>query len=130
MHVRHLARAMPTIDVVGYNPSVVPGTEIARDRNWMQRLGWKYVMPLLLPILPGTRSLRQSVTDLLWLLTEADTQSMSGKYVDGRQIRPGSLESWDPAKIAWSVEVAKWLINERLYKKRGQQTTISELPLC
>src|SRR5262245_10829739 len=114
MHVRHLARAMPTIDVVGYNPGVVPGTEIARDRNWMQRLGWKYVMPLLSPILPGTRSLRQSATDLLWLLTEADTQSMSGTYVDGRQMRHGSLESWDRAKIARSVEVAKLLINERL----------------
>jgi NAD(P)-dependent dehydrogenase (short-subunit alcohol dehydrogenase family) len=127
MHVRHMARAMPTIGVVAYNPSVVPGTDIARDRNWMQRLGWKYVMPLLSPILPGTRSLKRSATDLLWLLTEADTQSMSGTYVDGRQIRPGSLESRDNAKISRSVEVARWLINERLYAKRQQQRTISEL---
>jgi NAD(P)-dependent dehydrogenase (short-subunit alcohol dehydrogenase family) len=114
MHVRHLARALPTIDVVAYNPSVVPGTEIARDRNWMQRLGWKYIMPLVCPVLPGTRSLERSSGDLLWLLTDADTQSMSGKYVDGRQIRPGSPESRDPAKIERSVEVAKRMINERL----------------
>ncbi len=84
-------------------------------------------MPLLSPILPGTRSLKRSATDLLWLLTEADTQSMSGKYVDGRQVRPGSLESRDNAKIGRTVEVAKWLINERLYNKREQQRTISEL---
>jgi NAD(P)-dependent dehydrogenase (short-subunit alcohol dehydrogenase family) len=125
MHVRHMAHVMPTISVVAYNPGVVPGTEIARDRNWMQRLGWKYVMPLLSPILPGTRSLNRSATDLLWLLTEADTQSMSGKYVDGRQVRPGSLESRDRAKIARSVEVAKWLINERLYNKLSAPTSFS-----
>jgi NAD(P)-dependent dehydrogenase (short-subunit alcohol dehydrogenase family) len=118
MHVRHMAREMPTIGVVAYNPSVVPGTEIARDRNWMQRLGWKYVMPPLSPILPGIRSLKRSATDLLWLLTEADTQSMSGKYVDGRQVRPGSPESRDPAKIERSVEVAKRMINERLHNKQ------------
>ena len=117
MQVRHMAGTMPTIGVVAYNPSVVPGTEIARDRNWIQRWGWKYVMPLLSPILPGTRSLTRSAADLLWLLTEADAQSMSGEYVDGRQIRPGSLESRDRTKISRSVEVAKWLINERLYNK-------------
>jgi NAD(P)-dependent dehydrogenase (short-subunit alcohol dehydrogenase family) len=127
MHVRHMAREMPKIGVVAYNPSVVPGTEITRDRNWMQRFGWKFVMPLLSPILPGTRSLKRSATDLLWLLTEADTQIMSGNYVDGRQVRPGSLDSQDPAKIAQSVEVAKWLINERLYNSREPQRTICEL---
>jgi NAD(P)-dependent dehydrogenase (short-subunit alcohol dehydrogenase family) len=129
MHVRHLAWEIPTIGVVAYNPSVVPGTEIARDRNWIQRLGWKYVMPLVSPILPGTRSIKRSSGDLLWLLTGADTQSMSGKYVDGREIRPGSLESRDRAKIARSVEVAKRLLDERLYNKRGKQRTTSELSL-
>ena len=130
MHVRHLAREIPTIGVVAYNPSVVPGTEIARDRNWMQRLGWKYVMPLVSPILPATRSIKRSSGDLLWLLTDADTQSMSGKYVDGREIRPGSLESRDREKIARSVEVAKWLLDERLYNKREKQrTTELALPL-
>jgi len=39
MHVRHLARELPAIGVVAFNPSVVPGTEIGRDRNWLQQLG-------------------------------------------------------------------------------------------
>jgi len=125
MHVRHMAREMPKIGVVAYNPSVVPGTEIARDRNWMQRFGWKFVMPLLSPILPGTRSLKRSATDLLWLLTEADIQSMSGNYVDGREVHPGSLESRDRKKIARSVEVAKWIIDDRLYNKWVQQRALS-----
>ena len=91
MHVRHLAQELPDIGVVAFNPSVVPGTEIGRDRNWLQQLGWKYIMPALAPILPGRpqRSSR-SASDLLWLVTEADARSLSGQYVDGRVPQPGS----------------------------------------
>ena len=60
MYVRYLAQVSPNIEVIAFNPSVVAGTEIARDRNWLQQLGWKYVMPLLTPILPGTRSIERS----------------------------------------------------------------------
>ena len=101
------------------------GTEIARDRNWMQRLGWKYIMPLIGPILPGVRSLKRSSADLLWLLTDAEVQSISGGYVDGREVLRGSLESRDRKKIARSVEVAKWIIDDRLYNKRVQQRALS-----
>jgi NAD(P)-dependent dehydrogenase (short-subunit alcohol dehydrogenase family) len=105
MYVRHLARALPEVGVLAFNPSVVPGTEIGRDRNSLQQLGWKYVMPLLTPILPGTRSLRKSASDLLWLMTEADGRSLSGHYVNGRVAQPGSEESRDEAKMARVVEV-------------------------
>jgi len=114
MHARHLARELPTVGVVAFNPSVVPGTEIARDRNWLQQLGWKHVMPALAPILPGARSLGQSSSDLLWLLTEAELQNISGSYVDGREVKPGSMESRDWVKIARAMDVAKSLIETRL----------------
>ena len=48
--------------------------------------------------------------DLLWLLTEADAQSLSGQYVDGRVPQPGSSELRDPVKIARTIEVAYALI--------------------
>jgi hypothetical protein len=49
------SRELPRSGVVAFNPSVVPGTDIGRDRNWLQQLGWKYLMPLLVAILPGAR---------------------------------------------------------------------------
>jgi NAD(P)-dependent dehydrogenase (short-subunit alcohol dehydrogenase family) len=110
MHVRHLARELPEIGVVAFNPSVVPGTEIGRDRNWLQRLGWKYIMPLLAPILPGARSMGRSASDLLWLVTEADVRSLSGQYINGRVPQPGSDESHDAVKIERAVEVAYALL--------------------
>ena len=110
MYMRHLARALPEVGVLAFNPSVVPGTDIGRDRNWLQQLGWKYVMPLLTPVLPGARSLKKSASDLLWLLTEADARSLSGQYIDGRTAQSGSEESRDAAKIARVVEVAHMLL--------------------
>ena len=113
MHVRHLAQQLSDVGLVAFNPSVVPGTEIGRDRNWLQQLAWKHVLPMLAPILPGARALDQSASDLLWLLTEADTQSLSGCYVDGRLPQPGSIESRDRAKIARAIEVANALIDRQ-----------------
>ena len=118
MYVRHLARALPDIDVVAFNPSVVPGTNIGRDRNWLQQLGWKYVMPLLTPFLPGARLLNQSASDLLWLMTKADVRRLSGHYVDGREAKLGSAESRDPAKIARTVEVGHSLLAASLSPNR------------
>jgi len=118
MHVRQLARELPAIGVVAFNPSVVPGTDIGRDRNWLQQLGWKYLMPLLVPILPGARGLGRSAGDLLWLISEADTVHLSGQYVDGRVTRPGSGESRDPAKIMRAVEVAREIIARAVDRAR------------
>ena len=117
MHVRHLAQELPAIGAIAFNPSVVPGTEIGRDRNWLQRLGWKYIMPYLTPLLPGARGVERSASDLLWLLTEADAQGLSG-YVNGRIPEPGSSESRDPAKIARTLEVARMLLGR--YVKSGR----------
>jgi len=76
----------------------------------LQRLGWKYLMPVSTPLLPGIRSLKQSASDLLWLMTEADGRCLSGHYVDGRVAQPGSMDSRDKAKIARVVEVGHSLL--------------------
>ena len=128
MYVRHLARALPDIGVLAFNPSVVPGTAIGRDRNWLQQLGWKYVMPPLAPLLPGARPFNTSVSDLLWLMTEADARSLSGHYVDGRVAQPGSEESNDEAKIARAVEVAHALLATILKPEKSSQSNIDHLP--
>jgi NAD(P)-dependent dehydrogenase (short-subunit alcohol dehydrogenase family) len=119
MHARHLALELPNIGVMAFNPSVVPGTDLGRDRNWLQQLGFKYVLPVLAPIVPGARLLGRSAGDLLWLLTEADAQGLSGQYVDGRTPQPGSRESSDPAKIARAIEVAHALLRRCLQSSSG-----------
>lgn len=125
MHARLMAQELPRIGVVAFNPSVVPGTEIGRDRNWLQQLAWKHVMPALAPILPGARALEESASDLLWLLTEANAHGLSGQYVDGRMRQPGSKESRDPAKIKRAAEVARILL-ERYLDGHGDACAAAE----
>ncbi|HEX4893444.1 MAG TPA: SDR family NAD(P)-dependent oxidoreductase [Hyphomicrobiaceae bacterium] len=108
--VRHLARSVPRFSTIAFNPSVVPGTDIARDRNVIQILAWKYVMPAVAPILPGARSVERSAGDLVWLLTEADARSHSGSYVNGRTVEAGSADSRDPEKLALTVSVSRRLL--------------------
>lgn len=113
MHVRHLAQARPNISSIAFNPSVVPGTGIARERNILQIFGWKYVLPMLAPILPGVRSIERSASDLLWLVTGDTIDGLSGCYVDGREVKPGSPESRDTDKIAQVMAYTRRLLQEK-----------------
>jgi hypothetical protein len=72
------------------------------------------MLPVLAPIVPGARQLSRSSGDLLWLLADADAQGLSGQYIDGRVVQPGSSESSDPAKIARAIEVAHELLGRHL----------------
>lgn len=114
MNARHLAATETRFSTFAFNPSVVPGTDIARERHPLQILGWKYLMPALAPILPGARSLARSAGDLLWLVTEADATRLHGQYVNGRRVEPGSDESRDVEKIAETVATSRALIARAL----------------
>jgi protochlorophyllide reductase len=99
MSARHFAATEARFSTFAFNPSVVPGTDIARERNVLQVLAWKYLLPALAPILPGARSIARSGGDLLWLATEANAVALRGQYVNGRHVEQGSAESRDSTKI-------------------------------
>jgi hypothetical protein len=113
MSARYFAAAEPRFSTFAFNPSVVPGTDIARERNLFQVLSWKYLLPALAPILPGARSIARSAGDLLWLVTQADAAALRGEYVDGRTALPGSDESRDATKIDAVAGISRALIARR-----------------
>jgi protochlorophyllide reductase len=110
MHARALAQDFPTLGVASFNPSVVPGTGIARDRNALQKYLWRTLMPALTPILPGARHVETSAADLVHLIAAADLRQRSGSYFDGRTPAEGSAESRDSAKIARLMQASRQLI--------------------
>jgi NAD(P)-dependent dehydrogenase (short-subunit alcohol dehydrogenase family) len=114
MSARHFAASEPRFSTYAFNPSVVPGTDIARERNMLQILLWKHLLPTLTPILPGARSLNRSAGDLLWLVTKADSEALRGQYVDGRTVQPGSDESRDTKKIEAIASYSRALIARHL----------------
>jgi protochlorophyllide reductase len=119
MHARLLARELPSACVVSFNPSVVPGTEIARGRNVLQQWLWKHVLPLAAPILPGMRSMDRSASDLVWLLTAADAFDHGGAYINGTREEPGSADSRDASKIARMRAVSERLIADARADQRA-----------
>jgi len=110
MSARHFAATELRASTFAFNPSVVPGTDIARERNILQVLAWKYLLPALAPILPGARSIARSAGDLLWLVTEANAVALRGQYVNGRHVEPGSAESRDRTKIDAVAGISRALI--------------------
>jgi protochlorophyllide reductase len=114
MSARHFSASEPRFSTYAFNPSVVPGTDIARERNMLQILLWKHLLPTLTPILPGARSLNRSAGDLLWLVTKADAEALRGQYVDGRTVQPGSDESRDTKKIEAIASYSRALIARHL----------------
>ncbi len=127
MHARHLSGTLPGISTFAFNPSVVPGTEIARDRNFLQLLGWKYVMPMLAPVLPWVRSIDQSAGDLAWLITQAPASILSGQYVDGREVAAGSADSRDATKIARVMAVSRQLLDAKKSAKVSTAASAEKL---
>lgn len=129
MHARILAGEAADVGVVSFNPSVVPGTEIARERHLLLQLGWKYIMAPLAPILPGARTLERSASDLMWLATQADLRAISGAYVDGRTPTDGSVDSRDASKIARVRAVSLKLIADyRAARARAEPRPDMPLP--
>lgn len=110
MHARALAREYPHLAVVSFNPSVVPGTGIARERNALQRYLWRTLAPALADIVPGMRHVNTSGGDLAWLVCEAYLAPLTGSYIDGRRPDPGSDESRDEGKIGRLMQTSRALI--------------------
>jgi NAD(P)-dependent dehydrogenase (short-subunit alcohol dehydrogenase family) len=103
MHVRHLARELPVIGVVAFNPSVVPGTDIGRAiatgcSSWAGSISCPSVGAD-----PSRSAGWASQRAICFGFADADAVCLSGQYVDGRvprrgrasrAIRPRLCERW------------------------------------
>jgi NAD(P)-dependent dehydrogenase (short-subunit alcohol dehydrogenase family) len=119
MHARALAEQYPDLAVASFTPGVVPATDIARERDALQRYLWRTLLPALAPVLPGVRSVSRSSGDLVWLITEAQLKPVSGSFFDGRRPSPGSPDSRDKAKISRLMDVSRSLIAQALQEERS-----------
>ncbi|MGX1807573.1 SDR family NAD(P)-dependent oxidoreductase [Nocardia sp. NPDC055321] len=101
--VHELARRAPEfIDPICYDPGMMPGTGLARDRSAVERFGWKYLLPAM-RVVPGVSTPRRSATELTALATGSATipaPALRGAYVEIDHPVPSSAESYDPAREA------------------------------
>ena len=95
--VHALARRLPAgVDVYTFNPSLVPGTGLARDYGSLRRWAWDTLMPLL-RFTPLAMSAEQA-GDLLANAAVGPRPGDTGAYIDRRTVVPSSTESYDLAR--------------------------------
>ena len=95
--VNEYARRLPSgIEVVGYNPGFVPGTDLARDADRFSRFAMRRVMPLLTatPLATSPAQAGRHLADAALGIIDAP----SGSYLDRDQVARSSPESYDPAR--------------------------------
>lgn len=106
--VHEYARRLPRgVDVVGFNPGFVPGTDLARDAGPLARFAVRRVMPLLAftPMATGLEAAGRHLADAAL----GNTPATTGGYVDRAAAARSSDESYDPER-----ERQLWEAVERL----------------
>jgi NAD(P)-dependent dehydrogenase (short-subunit alcohol dehydrogenase family) len=69
---------------LAFDPGLMPGTSLARDRSAVERFAWHYILPILRWFVPGVSSPRRSARTLARLLTEPAIAPISGQHFDYR----------------------------------------------
>ncbi|MFC4127896.1 SDR family NAD(P)-dependent oxidoreductase [Nocardia rhizosphaerae] len=96
--VHEIARRAPqSLDALTYDPGMMPGTGLARDRSAIERFGWKYLLPAM-RVVPGVSTAKRSAQHLAALATGTDQlppTELRGAYVEIDHIVESSAESYD-----------------------------------
>jgi NAD(P)-dependent dehydrogenase (short-subunit alcohol dehydrogenase family) len=77
---------------LAFDPGLMPGTGLARDRSAAERFGWTYAMPLLGFFVPGASSPARSGAALARLLAEPGLAPGTGLHLDFRLRRTPTSE--------------------------------------
>lgn len=106
--VHEYARRLPPgVGVMGYNPGLVPGTDLARDAGPFSRFTMRRIMPLLTatPLATSPARAGRYLADAVLGIIDAP----SGAYIDRNDVALSSAESYSPER-----ERATWNAVEAL----------------
>lgn len=84
LHVYALARRVPVDGprFIAFDPGLMPGTGLARERSGFERWAWSTVLPVLARAMPGASTARTSATAYAKLLTGRAFPRGTGLHID------------------------------------------------
>lgn len=79
-----MARRIPAdrARFIAFDPGLMPGTGLARERSAAERFGWRYVLPILGMVVDGVSTAARSAHALATLLTDPSRAPGSGLHLD------------------------------------------------
>lgn len=106
LHVYALARGTAADGPrwFAFDPGLMPGTGLARDRPALERWAWSTILPVLARAMPGASTPRRSAATYAQLLTGRLFSRESGVHLDFSGRRTAS--SADSNRREWQDEVA------------------------
>ena len=106
LHAYALARSTPVGGPrwFAYDPGLMPGTGLARDRSTVERWAWSTILPVVARAIPGASTPRRSAATYARLLTGRLFPQESGVHLDLSGRRTAS--SADSDRQDWQEEVA------------------------
>ena len=105
LHVYARARSIPAGGPrwFAYDPGLMPGTGLARDRSAMERWAWSTILPVVARAIPGASTPRRSAATYARLLTGRLFPQETGVHLDFSGLRTES--SADSKRRDWQDEV-------------------------
>ena len=109
LHVYALARrtAANGPRFVAFDPGLMPGTGLARDRSGFERWAWSNVLPVLARAIPGASTARYSATAYANVLTGRAFPRGTGLHVDYKLAEAPS--SPDSRREDWQDELLRFV---------------------
>lgn len=109
LHVYALARraAANGPRFIAFDPGLMPGTGLARERSGFERWAWSNVLPVLARAIPGTSTVRRSATAYEKILIGRAFPRGTGLHVDFTLAElPSSHDSW---REDWQDELLRFV---------------------
>lgn len=94
---RRLGEGAHGVTVTAFDPGLMPGSGLAREYGPVQKLAWRYLLPLL-RVLPNVNSVATSGARLAALVHDPKFDGVTGTYFEGSRAIRSSQDSYDAAK--------------------------------
>ncbi|MEM9723835.1 MAG: SDR family NAD(P)-dependent oxidoreductase [Pseudomonadota bacterium] len=111
LQASHWAQTDPDRPTVLFDPGLMPGTDLARDRSAIEQFAWNTILPALGFLMRGVSSAQRSGR-MLAALMAGERKARSGDYVEysGRLLQPWSQTN-DPAMRADLDDTSRRLVS-------------------
>ncbi|WP_405484630.1 SDR family NAD(P)-dependent oxidoreductase [Nocardia sp. NBC_00511] len=93
------------ITATAFDPGLMPQTGLSRGYPAPARIGFRFLAPILIRVMPIARTVTRSAADLARLAVAPELAETTGKYFTGADEVPSAPESYDEDRAAalWQV---------------------------